>query len=52
MADLIDSVRTGLSDRAELPGMSLMEHLDELRKRLIRSVISLIVGFTSSSSRL
>jgi sec-independent protein translocase protein TatC len=45
MADLIDSVRTGLSDRAELPGMSLMEHLDELRKRLIRSVIFLIAGF-------
>ena len=45
MADLIESVRTGLSDRAELPGMSLMEHLDELRKRLIRSVISLVIGF-------
>jgi len=45
MADLIDSVRTGLSDRAELPGMSLMEHLDELRKRLIRSVIYLLLGF-------
>jgi len=45
MADLIDSVRTGISDRAELPGMTLMEHLDELRRRLIRAVISLIVGF-------
>jgi sec-independent protein translocase protein TatC len=45
MADLIDSVRTGMSERAELPGMSLMEHLDELRKRLIRSVIFLILGF-------
>jgi len=45
MADLIDSVRSGISDRAELPGMSLMEHLDELRKRLIRSVIFLIIGF-------
>jgi sec-independent protein translocase protein TatC len=45
MADLIDSVRNGLSDRAELPGMSLMEHLDELRKRLIRSVIYLGLGF-------
>lgn len=45
MADLIDSVRAGLSDRAELPGMSLMEHLDELRKRLIRSAIYLVLGF-------
>ncbi len=49
MADLLDtvgsSVRNSIQDRAELPGMSLMEHLDELRKRLIRSVIYLIVGF-------
>jgi len=45
MADLIDSVRNGITDRAELPGMTLMEHLDELRKRLIRSVIFLGLGF-------
>ena len=45
MADVIDSMRGSLSDRADLPGMSLMEHLDELRKRLIRSVIFLCVGF-------
>ena len=45
MADLLDSVRTNISDRAELPGMSLMEHLDELRKRLIRCVIFLVIGF-------
>ena len=45
MADLIESVRANVSDRAELPGMSLMEHLDELRKRLIRSVIFLLIGF-------
>jgi len=45
MADLVDTVRSNISDRAELPGMSLMEHLDELRKRLIRCVIFLVIGF-------
>jgi sec-independent protein translocase protein TatC len=45
MADLIDDVRSNLNDRAELPGMSLMEHLDELRKRLIHSLLYLIAGF-------
>ncbi len=47
MADLdhIDRVRSAVSDRAELPGMSLMEHLEELRKRLIRSVLFLLIGF-------
>jgi sec-independent protein translocase protein TatC len=45
MADLVDSVRAAVSDRAELPGMSLMEHLAELRKRLIHSVIYLCIGF-------
>jgi sec-independent protein translocase protein TatC len=44
VADLIDQVRSNVSDRAELPGMSLMEHLDELRKRLIRSVLWLAAG--------
>ncbi len=45
MADLVDRARAAVTDRAELPGMTLMEHLDELRKRLIRSVIYLLVGF-------
>jgi sec-independent protein translocase protein TatC len=45
MADLVDSVRTAVSDRAELPGMSLMEHLTELRKRLIHATIYLLIGF-------
>ena len=44
MADVIDSFRSGVHDRVELPGMSLMEHLEELRKRLIASVASLAVG--------
>jgi sec-independent protein translocase protein TatC len=45
MADLVDSVRTAVADRAELPGMSLMEHLTELRKRLIHSTVYLLIGF-------
>lgn len=45
MPDVIDNVREAVSERAELPGMSLMEHLTELRTRLIRSVIALLLGF-------
>ena len=47
MADLnpIDRARAALSDRAELPGMSLMEHLEELRKRILRSLAYLLAGF-------
>jgi sec-independent protein translocase protein TatC len=43
--DPIDRARKAVTDRAELPGMSLMEHLGELRTRLIHSVIYLLVGF-------
>jgi sec-independent protein translocase protein TatC len=45
MADIVDSVRAAMSERSELPGMSLLEHLEELRKRLIHSVVYIIVGF-------
>lgn len=31
--------------RLELPGMSLLEHLEELRKRIIYSLIAVAVGF-------
>ena len=44
MADVIDRARAAVSDRAELPGMSLMEHLEELRKRLVQSAIALVLG--------
>jgi sec-independent protein translocase protein TatC len=43
--DPIDRARRAVTDRAELPGMSLMEHLGELRKRLIHSAAYLLVGF-------
>lgn len=45
MVDLLDRARTAVGDRAELPGMSLLEHLQELRKRLICSLLSIAVGF-------
>lgn len=45
MDELLDRARTAVTERAELPGMSLIEHLEELRRRLIHSVVYLIVGF-------
>jgi len=44
-ADAIGKAREAVTHRAELPGMSLMEHLDELRKRIVHSAIYLVVGF-------
>jgi sec-independent protein translocase protein TatC len=34
----IERARKSVSDRADLPGMSLMEHLEELRKRIFHSL--------------
>ncbi|MBV8632162.1 MAG: twin-arginine translocase subunit TatC [Silvibacterium sp.] len=45
MVDLLDRARSSVTQRAELPGMSLLEHLEELRRRLIHSVLYLIAGF-------
>jgi sec-independent protein translocase protein TatC len=42
--DLIDRARSAVHDRAELPGMSLMEHLEELRSRLFWIVGYLFAG--------
>jgi len=44
-ADAIGKARVAVSQRADLPGMSLMEHLDELRRRIVHSAIYLAVGF-------
>ena len=44
-SDAIGKAREAVTARAELPGMSLMEHLDELRKRIVRSMIFLGLGF-------
>ncbi|WP_420237258.1 twin-arginine translocase subunit TatC [Telmatobacter bradus] len=43
--EAIDKARKAVSDRADLPGMTLMEHLEELRKRIIHSALYLAVGF-------
>ena len=44
MDDPVKSARSALT-RAELPGMSLIEHLEELRKRVIHSAVYLVIGF-------
>jgi sec-independent protein translocase protein TatC len=44
-ADAISKARAAVTERAELPGMSLMEHLDELRRRIIHSAAYLAAGF-------
>ncbi len=49
-SEAIGKAREAVSARAELPGMSLMEHLDELRKRIVRSAIFLGLGFAAAWS--
>lgn len=44
-ADPIGRARAAVAERAELPGMTLMEHLDELRKRIVHSALYLAAGF-------
>src|SRR5947207_13680832 len=34
-----------LKSRADLPGMSLLEHLEELRRRIVWSLAGIVVGF-------
>ena len=46
--DAIGKAREAVTKRADLPGMSLMEHLDELRKRIVRSAIFLGLGFLAA----
>src|SRR6201988_881255 len=44
-AEAIGKARQAVTERAELPGMSLMEHLEELRKRIVHSALYLAGGF-------
>ena len=44
-SDAIGRARAAVAERAELPGMTLMEHLDELRKRIVHSALYLAGGF-------
>jgi len=43
--DLFDRARAAVTERVELPGMSLFSHLDELRKRLVHSAVYLAAGY-------
>ncbi len=43
--EAIEKARVAVTERAELPGMSLMEHLDELRRRIVHSALYLCAGF-------
>jgi sec-independent protein translocase protein TatC len=43
--DLVERARDAVTERAELPGMSLIEHLEELRRRIIQSAVALLAGF-------
>lgn len=43
--EIVDRARAAITERAELPGMSLLEHLEELRRRIIHSAIYLVIGF-------
>ena len=47
-AEAIGKARAAVTERAELPGMSLMEHLEELRRRIVHSAIYLAVGFLAA----
>ena len=55
--EAIGKARAAVAERADLPGMSLMEHLDELRKRIVHSAAYLLLGlswldFPRSAARL
>ena len=43
--DMFDRAKAAVSERADLPGMSLFEHLDELRRRLIHAALYLVGGY-------
>jgi sec-independent protein translocase protein TatC len=43
--DITEKARSEVVSRAELPGMSLLEHLEELRRRIIYSVVAVFGGF-------
>jgi sec-independent protein translocase protein TatC len=43
--DLLHRARAAVSERVELPGMSLFSHLDELRKRVVHSAVYLAAGY-------
>ena len=45
LEDLTERARSEVVSRVELPGMSLLEHLEELRRRIIFSALAIFGGF-------
>src|SRR5436305_14604005 len=45
LGDLTERAREEVVSRVELRGMSLLEHLEELRKRIIYSALASFAGF-------
>ena len=45
LGDLTERAREEVVSRVELPGVSLLEHLEELRKRIIYSALAIFAGF-------
>lgn len=43
--EIVTKAREAMTSRAELPGMTLMQHLEELRKRIVHSVLYLVAGY-------
>jgi sec-independent protein translocase protein TatC len=43
--EIVERARANVSSRVEMPGMSLLEHLEELRRRIIWSAISVAITF-------
>ncbi len=41
----VEKARKAVTERVELPGMTLMEHLEELRRRIVHSAMYLAAGF-------
>lgn len=46
--EALEKARQTVEERADLPGMTLMEHLEELRKRILHSAYFLVVGFAAA----
>ena len=45
LGEITEKAREEVVSRVELPGMSLLEHLEELRKRIIYAALAVCIGF-------
>ena len=51
MSDIAAEVQSADSDQETMPAMSFLEHLDELRKRIFHSLVSVGVGAVPDSAQ-